>query len=149
MRNCVLIFISIICSLPIYSQEHKIIYIFPDNVEVAVNKFINKETREKTCHYLVIVKDTVDTYKLIVPSYRPSDRSHLSYYVESTNRMAIINDKQYPLLFDYDYRFGTRDTVNVGRYGERDGFILRTMPIYDAYTIHFRTDGTIIKEGYR
>ena len=147
-------FLILFGSLPIYSQVQKIIYIFPDNVEVAVNSAINVKTKEKVCHYLVLRKDTIDTYNLIVSYYLPSDSSSdnsgLSYRIENSDRMAVINDKQYPLLFDYDYRFGTKDAINIGEYGKRDeGFVLRTMIIYDAaYTIHFRSDGTILKEGY-
>jgi len=151
MKNKIL-FITFLFSLSVYSQENKIVYIFPDSVEIAVNEYITQERKEKTSYYLVLSKDTANVYKLMVSSYDPSyDSTHRA---NVSNRVAVINDKHLPLLFDYDERFGTLDAINIGRHGERDdGYVKRSITIYDwHYTIYFIGDfkdyGTILKKGF-
>ena len=46
IKISIIVFLILFGSLPIYSQAQKIIYIFPDNVEVAVNSAINVKTKE-------------------------------------------------------------------------------------------------------
>lgn len=149
MKKSILILGIIPAFLLAYAQQEKIVYIFPDNVEVAANKFITANgDLKRTSYFLFLHQDTEGTFKLFIPTYKPSQESYLTHCVKSSNRVAVIDKKTYSLLFDYDYRFGTRDSVNIGKYGEREGYILRTTPIFEAYTIHFRGDGTIIREGY-
>jgi len=153
MKNKIL-FIIFLFSLSVYSQENKIVYIFPDSVEIAVNEYITQEREEKTSYYLVLSKDTADIYRLLVlrydPLHNPTHRANLS------NRVAVINDKRLPLLFDYDELFGTVDTINIGRYGERDdGYVKRSISIYHwRYQIEFiggynkgKNYGKILKKG--
>jgi len=160
MKSKILI-ITFLFSLSAYAQENKIVYVFPDSVEVAVYEYITqdseyfiKERGEEVCYYLVLSKDTADVYKMLVQryfpkSYKSNDRVNIS------NRVAVINDKRLPLLFDYDELFGTVDVINMGKYGERqDGYVKRSITIRDwAYTIYFiggynkgRNYGKILKK---
>ena len=143
-------------------QEEKIVYVFPDSVEVAVYEYITQVSEyfikrgEEVCYYLVLEKDTANVYRLIVqrydPSYNPNHRANLS------NRVAVINDKRLPLLFDYDELFGTVDAINMGRYGVRnESYVKRSITIRDwAFTIYFiggynqgRNYGKILKKEGR
>ena len=142
----------------VQSDTTKIVYVFPDSVEVAVHEYITQKKwirSYKPSYYLLLEKDTADVYRLVVlhyePSYNPTHRANRS------NRVAVINDKRLPLIFDYDELFGTVDAVNIGKFGERnEGYVKRSITIYEwPYTIYFiggynkgRNYGKIIKRGY-
>jgi len=162
MKNKIL-FITFLFSFSVYSQENKIVYIFPDSVEVAVNEYItqqrentiasyylglSKDTtgadilipvpQEKISYYLRLSKDTANIYRLLVLSYDPSEPTHRA---SLSNRVAIINDKRLPLSFGFDEFFGTPDTIKIGKYGERNGYVSRTVTNYGGgYVIEFIVD---------
>ena len=125
------------------SQElGKIVYIFPDEVEISVSNYIDS-LREKgnVFIFLKLGKKSENTYYLHVSYCSLENKESLIFWVNSTNRYAVIRNSYYPLLLDYDYDFSTKTPLSIGNYGERAGQILRTMPIYDGYSIMFTKKG--------
>lgn len=127
------------------SQEvEKILYVVPDDVEVQVNKYIERVKKQKEyLIYFVLSKKSDAAFRLDVVSYKEINKENVIYWVKSTNRYVVINQDKYPLLLDYDYVFSTKQPSNIGNFGEREGYILKTMPINEGYHIDFNRDGII------
>lgn len=55
-----------------------------------------------------------------------SSRDFVSFFANRTNRYFLAGDNLYPLIFDYDFEFGTTSPINsVGETGNRDGLLKR------------------------
>lgn len=143
----VFVIIAIVLMNNVYSQEHKeILYILPDNVETTLNKYLERTIKKQESHvYFVLNRMSKDKYKINVAFYSPENEKQLIYWIRVTNRYVVVNKDKYPLLLDYDYEFSTKKPHCIGKYGEREGGILKTMPIYEGYSVLFNKDG-IIKE---
>jgi len=138
--------LMLLCSISVYSQEKdSIIYIFPDKVETKLYDEMQKYTfNEKMSFEFYLKHIEKDTFQLFLSQYNQVLDNSWPY----TNRFILINDKKYPLIFDYDFMFGTEKPNEAGEFGKRDdGFVLRTLRIYEGYSIKFNKTGNYVSES--
>jgi len=70
-----------------------------------------------------------------------------NYWARNTNRFILINNKKYPLTFDYDSKFSTSSPETVQYYrGER--MVRRTLFLHEGYNITFDELGWYISESW-
>lgn len=139
----------LICSISIsiYSQEKdSIVYIFPDKIEQKLYEQI-KELISVEIYNFEFYLQTVDIDKFRL-TYSYSKKQSNNYWGNNTNRFILINKKKYPLIFDYDSLFSTNKPKEVGEYGHRDGFILRSLFIFEGYNITFDRTGKCLSEDW-
>lgn len=54
-------------------------------------------------------------------------------YLENSNRYILIEDRLYPLSFDYDDDFGTRTPIeDLGEFGNREGSYMRSITLAES-----------------
>ena len=73
-----------------------------------------------------------------------SEKKNILKWVLQSNRYVIVNKKSYPLVLDYDLKFGSIDNNNIGNFGVRDGQVKKASLIIDGTTIYFKGDGAIM-----
>jgi hypothetical protein len=87
-----------------------------------------------------------DTFRLYLSKYNVLSPN---YWDNNTNRFILINDEKYPLILDYDSMFGTSKPNEVGEFGKRDdGFVWRSLFIYEGYNITFNKTGRYVSEDW-
>lgn len=125
-------------------NKEKILYMLPDDVEVQASNYIKRVSKQQEyLFYFVLNKKPDTTYRLDIVHYKAESSESIIYWVKSTNRHIVVNQERYPLLLDYDYVFSTKQPSSIGNYGEREGQILKTMPIHEGFYIDFNKDGII------
>lgn len=125
-------------------NSEKILYMLPDDVEIQVNDYVTRmNNQKKYLFYFVLNKKPDATYRLNSVHYVNKRKKDIIYWVKSTNRYLVVNKKIFPLLLDYDYVFSTRKPSKIGNFGEREGQILKTMPIHEGFFIDFDKNGII------
>lgn len=124
-------------------NKDSIIYIFPDKVEVKFYEYIKKEKIDNYGFYMT--NDSDQKFRVYI--YK-CDGINNNYWQINTNRYLIIKDKKYPLFFDYDTFFSTREPFEIGVYGKREGYILRSHPIFEGYSITFDKTGELLSEDW-
>lgn len=114
----------------------EIFYFFPDSVEVKVHNYIlSYPTGHKVYFYLTSTgKDTFDLYSC---GYNKTEKKYVSKWIFASSRKAFINGKKYPLLIDYDYRFGTTNVSEIGVFGDRADKLRRTFSAYHCFHVKF------------
>lgn len=118
-------------------NEDRILYVFPDEVEMAIDRYMESLPNSEELRFvLTLYKNTNGTYDLYVNSHGADNGGSL-YWERITNRYAVINNREYPLLFDYDYDFGTSRPSEIGTCGERDGQVMRVMSVNDGFHLTF------------
>ena len=147
MKQVITFVLVLLCSISIYSQEKdSIIYIFPDKVEMKLYERIKETPSSKNYNFEFFLENIdKDTFRLVLSEYNVLTPY---YWTNNTNRFILINDTKYPLTLDYDSMFGTSKPNEVGEFGERDeGFVLRTLFIYEGYSIKFTKTGRYVSES--
>lgn len=146
MKRIKILIYIIVISINVYAhKQDSIIFIFPDSVEQKLyEQIIRYDNYEKLNFefYLNSLKD--GKFRL---TYSCSAHVHDNYWAKNTNRFILINDREYPLLFDYDSKFSTKKPSEVGRYRQREGTIERSVFIYEGYNITFDEFGRFIEES--
>lgn len=142
-----IIMLLTVYSINAFSQKQdSIIYIFPDKVEqmlfAKMSDIPNFENLNFEFYLESIDKDKFRTV------FAYSQNKLDSYWGNNTNRFILIKDKKYPLLLDYDSTFSTKKPGDIGNYGQREGTILKTIFIYEGYSITFDKTGQFIKEDF-
>lgn len=122
-------------------EKDSIIYIFPDKVEKLFYEYIQTYSPDETFDFHLVTRD--DKYKLFVTT---GDKNN--YWGNNTNRFILINDKKYPLTFDYDCLFSTENRFDIGQFGQREGYILRSWFIIEGYNITFDRYGFDVTESW-
>lgn len=131
-----------------YSQSSNVVYIIPDSVEVAIEKQITylKVDTTKTLVYFLLEKDDEGIYSLsLFIDIMKQQKELAGKLLKPTNRLLLINKNKYPLMFDYDFTFGTPKEDQTGTFGKREGNVLRSALLFHGYTIYFNKLGKIIK----
>jgi hypothetical protein len=131
-----------------YSQSSDIVYIIPDNVEVALERQITylKVDTTKTLVYFLLEKDDEGIYSLSLFHDIINQQEGLTGKIlKLTNRVLLINKNKYPLILDYDFTFGTPKVDQIATFGSREGNIVRSVILFHGYTIYFNKLGKIIK----
>jgi len=155
MKRIVILSLILTCSLSVFSQgRDSIIYVFPDTVEVLlhkrVNEFLSRNENYSFSFYLERV--TRDTFRLFLNRHRNdltySDWTYC-YWARNTNRFILINDRKYPLYFDYDVMFSPREPERIGDFGERFGGLVPHLRImHRGYNITFDRWGRVALENW-
>lgn len=124
--------IFILSSVSVYATSDKIVYILPDSLESKVIDQINTYN-EKNSLVIYLFHLEKNICLLISPYKNKSNYiSPLYYYASKSNRFLLVGDNIYPIVFDYDFRYGTTTPLDqTGKYGEREGCIKRTAIILD------------------
>lgn len=133
-----------------YAQSKRITYILPDSVEMRINRQIASFFRDNSVEdiFFLLKKDTLGFLSLTAIPYKLTDTSDVARWVGISNRYALVGEKYYRLLFDYDFSIGTPTPNDVGEYGHREGNVRRLHLIAHRYTIYFKMDGVISKEEF-
>lgn len=90
---------------------------------------------------LTLYKNEDGTFEIYVNSLGADNRDTTIYWAQITNRYAVINESMYPLLFDYDYDFGTPRPSETGTYGQREGQVPRIITCNDGFHLTFSKSG--------
>lgn len=54
------------------------------------------------------------------------------YYAQKSNRVIFLNGSFYPIVFDYDFKYGTKTPLcEIGPYKRREGTIVSSTPIIE------------------
>lgn len=143
MKRFIFILLTIIASTakvnaeePVTKGENKepIIYVLSDPTEANIANYL-KETHfdsSKTIGFYIstLYPEGQVTLQLLSLS---ENRSLAGMDMELSNRFILIEDKLYPLIFDYDFYFGTRTPLEkIGDYGNRAETFLRTHLICES-----------------
>lgn len=144
----ILSILFILCQFTVNAQSQKISYVFPDSVELRLNKYISNYNKKKPNKelYFLIKKDTSGVYNLTVIPISSGSDSIVVSWLKSTNRYALIDKESYPVVFDYDFALGTPTINDIGSIGQREGNVKRMELIAHRFTIYFRMNGKILKE---
>lgn len=145
------IYISFILFVAIFSlksqtkDKDSILYIMPDKVELKINQYL--ETIDSSKYNLEFYLSHMDKekYNICISIFNNTNNN---YWYSNTNRFVLIGEKRYPLWFDYDVKFSTKEPSNTGTIGKREGQILKSHPIFDGYNITFFINGDILLEDY-
>jgi hypothetical protein len=145
MKNIILTSVFV-CVFNICLSQQKIVYILPDTVELEIDKHlksIDKKSNEVFDYYFILKKDTAFFQLEIIP-YNIEESGYLLSWINVSNRVVIINDCLYPLLFDYDFSFATISNIdNIGKIGHRIGEYRSVSLISHNVSIFFNQYGII------
>lgn len=144
MKKCISIILTFF-ALSGFAQsapDNKILYVFPDDVEVAIDQYIESLPNKEGLQFVfTLYKNGDGTYEIYVNSCSTDDKNTIPYWHQITNRYAVINKGLYPLLFDYDYDFGAPKPSEIGTYGQREGQVLRIISCNDGFHLTFSKSG--------
>ncbi len=144
MKKCISVILAFF-ALSGFAQsapDNKILYVFPDDVEVAIDQYIESFPNKKDLQFiLTLYKNEDGTYEIYVNSCSIDNKNITPYWQQVTNRYAVINKGLYPLLFDYDYDFGAPKPSEIGTCGQREGQILRIASCNDGFHLTFSKSG--------
>jgi len=116
----------------------------PDRVELKLYEYINNLDSSKYSFEFFLKRLDEDKYRICVGIY---SKLNSNYWSKNTNRFILIDEKRYPLWYDYDVMFSTKNKHNLGKMGSREGLILKIQPIFDGYNIDFNLKGDIFSEN--
>lgn len=143
MRKTLMILLFLFLAIPSMAQKNnQIKYVLPDTVETFLDSCIKKQEGGKTWIYFLLKKDTL--YSITIGKYSTKEKKNILQWVKQTNRYILINKVSYPLIFDYDLRFGAIDD-NIGEFGSRDDNVKRVNLILHGTTIYFKSDGSVVQ----
>lgn len=130
-----LLFCSFI-SCKSHLKTEKIIYSLPHYVETK----IETEIRDKKNIYFNL--SFIDNkYCIYYSEFKNIKDDH---FVKNTNRIILIRDKLYPLVFDYDEKFGTTSTLDeIMKYikENRNPLLKREYNLFDGKFLIFDLSG--------
>ncbi len=121
-------------------EKNRIQYVLPDNVEAILDSCIKKMMSTGNSFYFLLEKDT--SYCITIGTYKKSEQKDFLSWVTRTNRYILINKRMYPLIFDYDSKFGTVDE-HIGKFRHRDDHVKKVHLLIHGISIFFKPDGTI------
>lgn len=149
MINKLFVFCLFLFTITLIKAQEKdsILYIIPDSVEVRIYEETKKIDLSKFNLYFFLSKIDKNIYRINYSSF-PNDSKSKNPWIDNTNRFLIVNNRKFPLIFDYDSSFSTQTNTMLGSFGEREGNIQRAYIIFEGYSITFKRDGTIISEDY-
>jgi hypothetical protein len=127
---------SLFLGISLNAQTSEILFYLPDSVEMKVYSYISLQ-KSNAKFYCILRSEGRDTFSVSVCQYQEKDRKKLESWVFITKRRVVINRCSYPLLLDYDYRFSTPDSSNVGVYGDRANKLTRLLPIAHCFNVKF------------
>ncbi len=130
-----LFFVITLIPLKGFSQLSPITYIVKDSVEIILDSVIRKSSSQNF-YFAILIKDT-SHFEIIPCTYNKEANSKSLGWILNTNRFLLIRNIRYPLLFDYDFKFGTLSENNIGEFGKRDGNIERRITMWHSDPIRF------------
>jgi hypothetical protein len=146
-RLLFLLLLGIVCSRGVSQNVTPIYYVFPDEVEIALDRFIQKINAKKShSFHMRLSRITDEKYRLDVNVSSDAKINGLPYLIAATNRYLLVNGKGYPLSFDYDEIFSTPKPNEIGEFGKREGFVMRNRVIHEGFYLIFNRLGLIDEE---
>lgn len=140
MKKCISVILAFF-ALSGFAQstpDNKIVYVFPDDVEVAIDQYIESFPNKRDLQFILTLYGNGDgTYEIYVNSCSMDNKNITPYWQQVTNRYAVINKGLYPLLFDYDYDFGAPKPSEIGTCGQREGQVLRIASCNEGFHLAF------------
>jgi hypothetical protein len=123
MKYLIIVFF-LLCQLDVLKSQNpnSIIYVLPDSIEIELNAIIAKS--QNSDFYFILGHDEA-SYEIIPCRYGLDSKASIPKWVTITNRHLLVNDKRYPLVFDYDFDFGVVSEDYLGNFPKRDGTIKR------------------------
>lgn len=148
MKICISLIVFICGFFPKISKSQNISYILPDSVELKIKRHISGlKSGYDASIYFLLEKDSSDIYSLtVVPFSRDDKESPVLQWVKETTRSILVDTTRYPLLLDYDFKFGTPTPDEVGEIGHREGNVKKIQLIAHRYTVHFKMNGRVVLE---
>ena len=135
--------VSFFVNVSMAQKCSQIKYVLPDNVEVVLDSCVKSVGKEKQNFYFVLRKDT--SYNITIGMFNKSEGKNILKWIRQSNRYVVINDKTYPLIFDYDFEFGAIESNNIGDFPSREGNIKRVSLIVHGLTVYFSPNGNILR----
>lgn len=147
MKKNIFILVFIYCTIQLYSQgRDSIIYIFSDKIEQKLYEKIEENNSRGYFEFEFYLRtEGENRFRL---TYTHAKSLSDNYWIVNTNRFILINKSKYPLYFDYDSMFSTSKPNEIGEYGHREGTIMKSIPIYDGYSIVFDKNGEFLEEDF-
>lgn len=143
----IIVLLALIYSVSIYSQEKdSIIYIFPDKVEQKLYEQIKKVISLESFNFKFYLQTISKDEFRIAYSYEKEPSKN--YWINNTNRFILIKNEKYPLILDYDSLFSTNNPKDIGEYGHREGYVLKSLFLFDGYNITFDKEGECLFEDW-
>ncbi len=142
MRNRLVLFCFLCLVLTPMNAQKKdsIIYIMPNSVELKIHEEIKKFDFSEIGLYFFLSTIDKNTYRINYADF-PKATGSKDPWADNSNRFLIVNDKKFPLIFDYDSDFSTQRNSMTGN--NQKVYI-----IFDGYSITFNRDGVIISENH-
>ena len=145
-RNFISVIAIIASTLCFGQSKEKIVYVFPDSVEICLDSCIGKieESGLDFQFYLLLESDS-SLYRLSIGRYTKGEANNILPWIKQSNRYAVVNNRSLPLIFDYDLNFSTKWGDKIGNFKEREGEVSRVKLLLHGITIFFNNYGKIVK----
>jgi len=144
MKKSLLIIIGLtLFSCNVNKNKDSILYLIPDSVTQILKKKIDGNYNNIYFH-LSRKKDEFYIYY-----YYINKNDGDFYLVKNSKRSLLIDDKLYPLIFDYDEIFGITDSYDeILEKMKKDKYITinHSTTIYEGWVIIFNQKGEILSE---
>lgn len=145
MQKYITILIILFQAMTSVAQKtNQIRYVLPDDVEIFLDSCIKKSTNKETQFYFLLNKEKDTVYNITIGRYSKKEKKNILKWIKQSNRCIVVNEKMYPLIFDYDLKFAAVDN-NIGEFGSREGNIKRASLMLHGVTVYFKSDGSILK----
>lgn len=124
MKKLILLILGIAFNFCALNAKKPIMYVVSDSIEICIGNYLKEIPSQNRIGFYIYTENNQILLSLIsIPS---NSHSIIKEYIDRSNRVILINKNTYPLLFDYDFDFGTKTPIeNIGDYGNRDGSYLR------------------------
>jgi hypothetical protein len=127
--------------------QNTIKYVFPPLVEDTLVNYLSQVLAESDNTWLYLSKDKTDIYCIsVIKSDKGMGKGTLKVdeWVRKSNRVAIVGEKYYKVLLDYDFSFASAND-SVGEYKQREGVYSKIRLINEGFSIYFDIYGTLVK----
>ncbi|WP_346319393.1 hypothetical protein [Chitinophaga sp. YIM B06452] len=134
----------VVLQLSVQAQNRRMVLSVPDSVGMKVQEHIIGilTTTDKKDFYCLLEADTGQTFRLTVFAFDPDCPPNP--WVDLAHGVLLVNDRQIPLLFDYDFWFGTFLKEPPSDYGRQEQPIFKVLSLTDSYIIYFKKEGNIL-----
>ena len=137
MKNYIILILWLVFNVNILYAKGPITYVVSDSIEVCIGEYLmDNPTHNRIGFYIYSRNDRILISIISIPR---NSKSIIKEYLDRSNRVILIGEKEFPLLFDYDFDFGTKTPIkNIGNYGNRNGTYLRSQFLSNSKTFEIK-----------